>query len=141
MVRLACRCMGLSSRRIAELVRDRGLGDLTSLALEAGAGAGCGTCKPELEEILADLAGQPVPESVRRANRAKNSAESLRRVETALFGSIAARLPPPTQVELISVDGLRVELHLSRNDLPELRALIAERLQKLVCNELEVVFA
>lgn len=133
--------MGLSSRRIAELVRDRGLGDLTSLALEAGAGAGCGTCKPELEEILADLAGQPVPESVRRANRAKNSAESLRRVETALFGSIAARLPPPTQVELISVDGLRVELHLSRNDLPELRALIAERLQKLVCNELEVVFA
>lgn len=133
--------MGLSSRRIAELVRDRGLGDLTSLALEAGAGAGCGTCKPELEEILADLAGEPVRDSVRRANRARNTAESLRRVETALFGSIVARLPPPTQVELISVDGLRVELHLSRNDLPEVRALIAERLQKLVCNELEVVFA
>ena len=59
----------------------------------------------------------------------------------ALFGSIAARLPAPTQVELISVDGLRVELHLSRNDLPEVRALIGERLRKLVCHELEVVFA
>lgn len=140
MARLVCRCMGFSSRRIAELVRDRGLADLTSLALEAGAGAGCGTCRPELEEILADLAGEPVPETVRRANRALNASEALRRVETALLG-IAGRLPPPTEVELLSVDGLRVELRLPRNDLPELRALIKERLCKLVCPELEVVFS
>jgi bacterioferritin-associated ferredoxin len=139
-VRLVCRCMGLSSRRIEQLVRDRGLGDLTSLALEEGAGAGCGTCRPELEEILADLAGEAVPESVRRANRARNATEVLRRVDTALLG-IAARLPPPTEVELRAVNGLRVELHLARNDLPELRALIRERLRKLVCTELEVEFA
>jgi len=124
--RLVCRCMGLSSLQIEKLVRDRGLADLTSLALEAGAGAGCGTCRPELEEMLAELAGEAVP-------------ESLRRVETALLG-VAARLPPPTEVELRSMDGLRVELHLARNDLPELRALIRERLCKLVCTELEVVF-
>jgi bacterioferritin-associated ferredoxin len=131
--------MGLSSLRIEQLVRDRGLADLTSLALEAGAGAGCGTCRPELEEMLAELAGEAVPESLRRANRARNAAEALRRVETALLG-VAARLPPPTEVELRSMDGLRVELHLARNDLPELRALIRERLCKLVCTELEVVF-
>jgi bacterioferritin-associated ferredoxin len=131
--------MGFSSRRIAELVRDRGLADLTSLALEAGAGAGCGTCRPELEEILADVAGEPFPESLRRANRTRNAAESWRRVETALLG-VAARLPPPAEVELISVDGLRVELRLARSDLPELRALIADRLHKLVCEDLEVVF-
>jgi len=137
--RLVCRCMGLSSLQIEKLVRDRGLADLTSLALEAGAGAGCGTCRPELEEMLAELAGEAVPESLRRANRARNAAEALRRVETALLG-VAARLPPPTEVELRSMDGLRVELHLARNDLPELRALIRERLCKLVCTELEVVF-
>jgi bacterioferritin-associated ferredoxin len=131
--------MGLSSLQIEKLVRDRGLADLTSLALEAGAGAGCGTCRPELEEMLAELAGEAVPESLRRANRARNAAEALRRVETALLG-VAARLPPPTEVELRSMDGLRVELHLARNDLPELRALIRERLCKLVCTELEVVF-
>jgi bacterioferritin-associated ferredoxin len=131
--------MGLSSLRIEQLVRDRGLADLTSLALEAGAGAGCGTCRPELEEMLAELAGEAVPESLRRANRARNAAEALRRVETALLG-VAARLPPPTEVELRSMEGLRVELHLARNDLPELRALIRERLCKLVCTELEVVF-
>ena len=61
-------------------------------------------------------------------------------METALFGSIAARLPASAQLELISVDGLRVELHAARGDTPELRALVAERLAKLVCAELEVVF-
>lgn len=140
MSRLVCRCMGFSSRRIEQLVRERGLADLTSLALEAGAGAGCGTCRPELEEILADVAGEPYPESARRANRSRNHSESQRRVETALVG-VAARLPPPTRVELISVSGLRVELHFSRNDLPELRALVAERLHKLICTELEIVFS
>jgi len=131
--------MGLSSRKIEELARARRAADLESLAA-LGAGAGCGTCRPELEEILADVAGIPVADSVRRANRARNAVEAYRRVETALFGGIAARLPPGTRVELVSVDGLRVELHVAANDLPEVRALVAERLMKLVCSELEVVF-
>jgi bacterioferritin-associated ferredoxin len=139
MVRLACRCMGLSSRRIAELIRVQGLTDLESLAM-TGAGAGCGTCRPELEELLADAAGVPVAEMVRKANRSRNLVEAFRRVETALFGSIASRLPPHTDLDLVSVHGLRVEVHLRSNDLPEVRALVAERLRKLVCSELEVVF-
>jgi hypothetical protein len=81
-----------------------------------------------------------VADSVRRANRARNAVEVFRRVETALFGSIAARLPPGTRIDLVSVDDLRVELHLAANDRPEVRALVAERLTKLVCPELEVVF-
>jgi len=131
--------MGLSSRKIDELVRGQGLRDLESLAA-TGAGAGCGSCRPELEEILADAAGLPVAESVRRANRARNGAESFRRIEAALFGSIVVRLPPGTDLQLVSVDGLRVELHLGTHDAPEVRALISERLCKLVCSELEVVF-
>ena len=61
-------------------------------------------------------------------------------VEGALFGSIVSRLPPGTQIELVSVAGLRVDLHIARGDAPELRALVADRLRKLVCGELEVVF-
>ena len=140
MARLTCRCMGLSSRRISELARGGALADLDAVGRACGAGTGCGTCHPELLEILADVRGEPVLESVRRANRARNAAEAFRRVETALFGSIAARLPASAQLELISVDGLRVELHAVRGDTPELRALVAERLAKLVCAELEVVF-
>ena len=132
--------MGLSSGQIAELVRARGLVDVESIAEGIGAGGGCGSCRPDLEEILADLRGAPLPESIRRANRMRSESEALRRVEATLFGSIVARLPPGTEVELVSVSGLRVELHVARGDEPELRTLVAERLRKLVCDELEVVF-
>jgi len=140
MTRLVCRCLGLSRRRIEAAVREHGIRELPTLARISGAGSGCGTCHPELLEILADVLGAPVLESTRRANRARCAAETMRRVETALFGAIAARLPAEVQLELVSVDGLRVELHLAAGDRSELRALVAERLRKLVCAELEVVF-
>jgi len=141
MARLICRCMGLSSRRIAELVRARGLADVDAIAESLGAGGGCGSCRPDLEEILADLCGAPLGEAIRRENRVRGEAAALRRVEATLFGSIVARLPAATELELVSVAGLRVELHVARGDSPELRALVAERLRKVVCGELEVVFS
>ncbi len=124
-----------------DFVREHGLVDVDSIAETLGAGGGCGSCRPDLEEILADLRGTPLPEAVRRQNRLRGESEALRRVDSALFGSIAARLPAGTEIELLSVAGLRVELHVARGDGPELRALVAERLCKLVCSDLEVVFA
>ena len=140
MPRLLCRCMGMSDRSVAELVRERGLADLESIAESLGAGGCCGSCRPDLEEMLAELRGAPLPESVRRANRMRGEAEALRRVESVLYGGIVARLPPGAEVELVSVAGLCAELHVARGDSPELRALLTERLQKLVCVELEVRF-
>lgn len=140
MARLVCRCMGMSSTRIADFVRANGLLDVDSIAESLGAGSGCGSCRPDLEEILADLRGAPLPEAIRRENHRRCESEALRRVEQALFGSISARLPPGTEVDLVSVAGLRVDLHVSSGDSPELRALVAERLCKIVCGELEVVF-
>jgi bacterioferritin-associated ferredoxin len=141
-MRLACRCMGFSSRRVTELAREHGCTDVESLGLATGAGDGCGTCRPELEELLADLRGEPVSEAARRANRDRNACEALRRVESALFVNVLPRLPAGTQVELLEMDGLRVLLQLGKaNDTETLRALIAERLAKLVCAELEVRFS
>ena len=132
--------MGMSSQRVADLVRERGLVDVDAIAESLGAGGCCGSCRPDLEEILADLRGEPLPDPIRRANHARSEAEALRRVEAVLFGGIAARLPPGTEVELISVAGLRAELHFANGDSPELRELVTERLQKQVCVELEVLF-
>src|SRR5512139_3112489 len=141
MARLICRCMGLSDHRIETAVREGALADLDAIAASTGAGGGCGSCRGDLLEILGDVRGAPVPESVRRANHARVEAEALRRVEAALYGSVCARLPAGTQIELISVAGLRVELHVASGDGPELRALVAERLAKLVCADLDVVYA
>ena len=132
--------MGLSGRRVEAAVREHDIRELPVLARISGAGSGCGTCHPELLELLAEAAGAPVLETTRRANRARCASETLLRVESALFGAIAPRLPAGVQVELVSVDGLRVELHLAAGDGRELRELVAERLCKLVCAELEVVF-
>ena len=132
--------MGLSSGRIEAAVREHGLADLDAIAAATGAGGGCGSCRGDLVEILGDARGEPVPDPVRRANRARVEAEALRRVEAALYGSVCARLPAGAQIELISVAGLHVALHVSRGDAPELRALVAERLAKLVCADLEVAF-
>jgi bacterioferritin-associated ferredoxin len=130
----------MSDRYVADLVRERGLTDVDSIAESVGAGGCCGSCRPDLEELLADLRGTPLPEAVRRANRLRVETEALRRVEAVLFGGIVARLPPGTEVELVSVAGLRTELHVAQGDSPELRALVAERLRKLVCVDLEVLF-
>ena len=132
--------MGLTDRRIEAAVREGALADLEAIAAATGAGGGCGSCRPDLLEILADARGEPVPDSVRRANHARVEAEALRRVESALYGSVCARLPAGVQIELISVAGLRTELHVAAGDAPELRALVAERLAKLVCAELEIAF-
>lgn len=140
MTRLICRCMGMSSTRVEALIRERGLDDVESVARVLGAGGGCGSCRPDIEEMLADRRGEPVLDSVRRENRLRGDAETLRRVDAALFVSIASRLPPGTKLELIRVDGLRVELRIANGDSAPLRALVTERLRKLVCAELDVVY-
>jgi NifU-like protein len=140
MSRLTCRCMGMSNTRVLALIRERGLDDVEAVARVLGAGGGCGSCRPDIEEMLADVRGEPVLDSLRRENRLRGDAETLRRVDAALFVSIASRLPPGTKLELLGVDGLRVELRIGHGDSAELRALVAERLRKLVCAELEVVY-
>jgi bacterioferritin-associated ferredoxin len=130
----------MSNTRVEALIREQGLDDVDSVARVLGAGGGCGSCRPDIEEILADRRGEPVLDSVRRANRLRGDAETLRRIDAALFVSIAARLPPGTKLELVGVDGLRVELRIAHGDSTDVRANIAERLRKLVCAELEIVY-
>jgi bacterioferritin-associated ferredoxin len=130
----------MSSERVVELIRAHALEDVDAVARDLGVGGGCGSCRPDIEEILAELRGEPLPEPVRRANQKRCEAETLRKVDTALFVGIAGQLPPQTRLELVSVEGLRVSLHVSSGDTPELRARVADRLRKIVCADLDVVF-
>ena len=136
--RLVCRRLGVSSLRIAEAIRAHGLDDIPGLKRVTSAGTGCATCHPELEEILGGLRGEPIPEAQRLVNRRTNRIESERRIEGALELWVVPRLLEGSAVELVSVDGLRVELHLISCD--HLRVWIAETLRKHVCDDLEVVF-
>ena len=138
--RLVCRCLGVSSRRILQIVRSGRLGSLGQIQAATRAGSGCGTCHPEIEEILADVAGAPYPAAQRLQNRQVCRSETHARVERALLGWIGPGVAGKASLEIISVRGLRVVLRLAPDD-PAMRARVLERLRKSVCEELEVHFS
>ena len=138
--RLVCRCIGVSSLRIVEAVQGLGLRTLPEVQTDTGAGNGCGTCHPEIDEILNDLSGTPVSTAQRLANRDLCRKETERRVDMALAGSILSKLPPEVSVELLFVRGLDVEVELRGNQGSDLREWIREKLRKYVCADLQVRF-
>ena len=137
--RLICRCLRVASPRIVNACQNEGIADLCGIQKALRAGTGCGTCHPEIEEILAEFRGEPISRLEQMENAMVCRDETQQRVEASLYSGIAPRLPPGTEIELISVAGLRVELHLSPDDAA-LRDGIAERLRKLVCADLEISF-
>ena len=139
--RLLCRCLGVSSPRIIKVVQSQGLTRLEEVQEAIRAGTGCGTCHGEIEEILADLAGEEVPRLTRIQNRWLCQSETLQRIEGSLMGGILPKLPPGTKVEVVSVKGLEVNLHLAPDDTPELRELISVKLRNFVCADFEIDFS
>jgi NifU-like protein len=139
--RLVCRCVGVSSTRILGALAAGTPAGIEPVGRDTGAGTVCGSCHPEIEELIALHLGRPWPEQRVRHNRRACHAASLQRVEAVLFQMIAPRLKPACEVELISLDGLCVELHLRGADSPALRDAIGERLRKLVCTDIAVRFS
>jgi bacterioferritin-associated ferredoxin len=137
--RLVCRCAGVSSARILAALAGGSPGGLDAVGRLTGAGTVCGSCHPEIEELIDAHAGRAWPESQVRENRRACHAASLVRIEAVLYQVIAPGLAG-TDIELISLDGLELELHLAGQDSGALREAIVRRLRKLVCADLDVRF-
>jgi bacterioferritin-associated ferredoxin len=133
--------MGVSSTRIRAALEEATAASLEQVGEYTGAGTVCGSCHSEIEELLAERAGTPWPEARARENRRAGHAASLIRIESVLFHAIAPRLPADTQLELVSLDGLELALHLHGQDSPALRQEIEQRLRKLVCAEIALRFS
>ena len=82
-----------------------------------------------------------MPEAERLLTLALCQSETQVRVEAALYNGVVPRLPAGTEVDLVSVDGLSVDVHVFSNDSAEMRATITEKLRKLVCVDVDVVFS
>jgi NifU-like protein len=126
--------------RIAEAVRAQDLRSVEEVAAATRAGSGCGTCHEEIEEIVLACRGESVRDWARFDNRALCRLETQRRVEASLDFGVVPRLTSGHFVELVALDGLRVDLHLAPERDAELEEWIAARLRKLVCADLEVWF-
>ncbi|MCP4004696.1 MAG: hypothetical protein GY725_10910 [bacterium] len=139
--RLVCRCVGVSSLRIASAVETQASFDFVQIQAETRAGTGCGRCEPEIREILSEFSGKEIPEAERRLSLQWCQSETLARVEAALYSGVVPKLAFGIDVDLISVDGLTVDLHLLGSANEEIRAFIREKLRRLVCSDLEIRFS
>jgi bacterioferritin-associated ferredoxin len=132
--------MGVSSVRVSEAIRAGNLSTRAEVAEATRAGSACGTCHNEIDEILCALGGRAVPDWARFENRQVCADETERRVEASIEFTVAPLLARGLFVELVAVDGLRVEVHLGPKRDPDVEAWISEKLRRLVCSDLEVLF-
>lgn len=137
--RLICRCLGVSSTRILECAREKGLTTVEEIGQALLAGTGCSTCQPEIEELLADEAGTPVDARERLENRLICKTETLCRIEGSLESTVEPKLQElGISIEEVEASGLDITIRLSGPVDDETIEMIQGKLLKLVCADLSI---
>jgi NifU-like protein len=137
--RLVCRCLGVASSRIFAAARSEGLADVAAVTKSVRAGGGCTLCHPEIEEILAEVRGEPIEAALAIENQAVCRQETLARVEGSLASLVSPRLAASgARVVEVRVEGLDVAVRVTGSTDPELLRLVARILRSAVCDDLEV---
>lgn len=137
--RLICRCLGVASPRIVDAAVHQGLRSVAEVTKALKAGGGCGTCHGEIEEILADVAGEPVDPALRLENRLVNESETRNRVESTIDSRIRPALAR-RGVSLVDfrMDGLTVRVRLEGAADAEALQQIRDDLRRFVCSDFDV---
>jgi NifU-like protein len=137
--RVICRCLGVASPRIFDAVLDERLTSVAEVTKAVRAGGGCGLCHPEIEEILAEVRGEPVDASLALENQLMCQQETLARIEGALASLLVPRLAARgTRVVGVTVDGLCVILRLAGSVDAEAARAVVQVLRDYVCEDLEI---
>jgi NifU-like protein len=137
--RVICRCLGVASPRIFDAVLDERLTSVAEVTKAVRAGGGCGLCHPEIEEILAEVRGEPVDASLALENQLMCQQETLARIEGALASLLVSRLAARgTRVVGVTVDGLCVILRLAGSVDAEAARAVVQVLRDYVCEDLEI---
>jgi NifU-like protein len=137
--RLVCRCLGVASPRIYAAARAQRLASVPEVTKAVRAGGGCGLCHPEIEEILAELRGEPVDPGVALENQLVCRQETRARVEASLESLIRPRLAAlGATIGAVEVEGLRVRVRLGGEADAQAATLLTQQLRRLVCEDLEV---
>lgn len=92
-----CNCTGVTAGRL-RACRGAGAGDVPALSLETGAGTVCGSCVPQLEELVAS-GGPPKPVRMFRALLVLSGLAAA----LALALALMPRIPYPTSFDAASL--------------------------------------
>lgn len=139
--RILCRCLGISSPRLFASIREKELRTVEEVTRATRAGSSCGTCHDEIEEILADVYGEPVAPEKRIENQLLCVSETQIRVEATVENLVQPRLLEcGLRIKRFSIDGITLTLQLDSEIEAALRDELTETLQSHLCRDLEVQF-
>jgi len=137
--RLVCRCLGVASPSVFAAARAGRLATVLDVTKAVRAGSVCGLCHPEIEEILAEVRGEPIDPALAIENELACRSETAARVEGVVLGAIAPRIAPlGARVAGIDVDGLRVRVRIAGSRDAAVRRVVEEQLRRGVCADLEI---
>ena len=137
--RLLCRCLGVASYRVEAVVRREGLRTVSEVTGAIRAGGNCGTCHPEIEEILAAARGEELDDFEVYENRLMCQQETLARIEGCVESLILPELREfGVTIEGLEVEGLRVRISLRGKRRADAAQWLARSLREYVCEDLEV---
>ena len=137
--RVICRCLGVASPRIFDAIRIAQLTSIAEVTKTVLAGGGCGLCHPEIEEILAEVRGEPVDASFALENQLVCQQETQARIEGALASLVAPRLAAHgARIVAVTADGLCVAVRLAGSVEPDDACMVVQKLHDAVCEDLEV---
>lgn len=137
--RLLCRCLGIASPRVYAAARAHALVSVAELTKIVRAGGGCGMCHPELEEVLAEVRGDPVDPALALENQMICREETRSRVGGSIESVVRPRLAAAgIELAAYEVEGLCVRVRLVGASDDAALERVREKLRQYVCADLEV---
>ncbi|TVR44784.1 MAG: hypothetical protein EA402_06000 [Planctomycetota bacterium] len=86
---LLCRCHGVDEATVKELVRS-GAADLPAVQAQSPVGSGCGTCRRDVERVIAEVQDAPAPTVAASSTGAKGRIALMRAITQQLQDVLAA---------------------------------------------------
>ena len=110
---LLCRCHGIAEDTVRQSIAVMGLEDVEAVVNATGAGTGCGTCKADIPQLLADVRSAPKPGAKPDAPRPGRAA-MIRRIGAAVEERFLPALKDRSgDLELTDLDGQMVVVKLT----------------------------
>jgi NifU-like protein len=120
-------------------VRAERLATVAAITKSVRAGGGCGICHPELEEVLAEVRGEPLDPGLALENHLICREETRSRVAGSIESVVRPRLAQ-LGIELVryEAEGLTVRVEIAGATDDAALATVREKLRFYVCPDLAV---
>jgi NifU-like protein len=141
---IICQCFGVTDEKIKRVIRENNLHTVEDVTNFTKAGGGCGSCIPDIENILREVWAEEVVEKITRPKKRLTNIQKIAMIQEIIEKEVRPLLQADGgDVELVDVDGNRVIVSLRGMCTECLMAdvtakNIEKKLKELVSEELTV---